>query len=411
MHPYARSPISVDATSSSTKRRRDAKPAACPVCGKMFNRESDMHRHRETHGKAGKWKCPYCPHRTHQKSNMQAHINTHSGRRPCRCPHEWVDEDGVHSQCAARFADSACLHKHRHKKHDWSTENRNPPAKPRSAARQVQDHLEYDYAENHNCSIVVAREKLREMREAMESGGSPSSTSSSSASPPFIDWSQAKPIYDPLPESTSDESQPSPIATPVLADPSPVAVPADATRMRSDPTDFDLSLESALQAAYAASIGSPQERPQPQNFVDVVHQAEHLLPSQIPTQFFDAPLDFSFAAPLDFSFATPAPSLPNMNWGLDDWSSAFRDTPLSSGADFGEALRYLGADMSMGMRDDACGPSGFDSPPFDVPIPFFSQQTMGLDGLFTAPSSPSSSMTASPSSDARLLDDMLRFNA
>ena len=62
------------------------KPYKCKFCGKAFNRNAHLVRHRKIHnGGEKEWKCEQCGFSFWEKSDLVRHIKSHEGNRPFKC--------------------------------------------------------------------------------------------------------------------------------------------------------------------------------------------------------------------------------------------------------------------------------------------------------------------------------------
>lgn len=64
------------------------KPYKCKFCGKAFNRNAHLVRHRKIHsGGEKEWKCQQCGFAFWERSDLVRHIKSHEGNRPYKCDH------------------------------------------------------------------------------------------------------------------------------------------------------------------------------------------------------------------------------------------------------------------------------------------------------------------------------------
>ena len=62
------------------------KPYRCKFCGKAFNRNAHLVRHRKIHSEGEKqYRCEECNFAFWEKSDLQRHIRSHAGNRPFQC--------------------------------------------------------------------------------------------------------------------------------------------------------------------------------------------------------------------------------------------------------------------------------------------------------------------------------------
>uniref|UniRef100_A0A7M4FZQ0 C2H2-type domain-containing protein n=1 Tax=Crocodylus porosus TaxID=8502 RepID=A0A7M4FZQ0_CROPO len=89
------------ATTAAPGDEAEAKPHACPECGRRFRQASNLARHRRAHGGERPHACPDCGRCFGRRSNLAQHQRTHSGR-PYQC-----------GDCGKAFARAAHLAQHR----------------------------------------------------------------------------------------------------------------------------------------------------------------------------------------------------------------------------------------------------------------------------------------------------------
>ncbi|KAI8973101.1 hypothetical protein BD414DRAFT_557756 [Trametes punicea] len=268
---------------------------------------------------------PGCEHRFHQESNMKTHLNMHTGSRPCLCPEKWVDEHGMVLACAARYRDPSAVTRHRKEEHGYVPKSGKGPRTPRfrSAAQQARDAEEYGLAERLGISLNEARKMLRKEKDVVKtelpSTPPPALSSASSSSSPSLFTSSAFASSSFTTSSSASSSSITPPSVENSSFPDYSSFDLSAATMNSDlalygnfsapawdttvlPQEAYCNLAFSLPPPPTADFPGREEQPQLQNFVDVVNQANLLLPSQIPTQFFDAFMSFSapFAFPESF---------------------------------------------------------------------------------------------------------------
>lgn len=62
------------------------KPYKCKFCGKAFNRNAHLIRHRKMHsGGEKEWKCQICSFAFWEKGDLMRHMKSHEGNRPLKC--------------------------------------------------------------------------------------------------------------------------------------------------------------------------------------------------------------------------------------------------------------------------------------------------------------------------------------
>ena len=80
---------------------RETKPYKCDHCLKAFSTQNILNIHRKIH-LPPEFKCNFCPKMFVQKQNRERHMNTHTGAKPFEC-----------EQCHKRFNHSIGLTQHR----------------------------------------------------------------------------------------------------------------------------------------------------------------------------------------------------------------------------------------------------------------------------------------------------------
>ncbi|XP_030400818.1 zinc finger protein 787-like [Gopherus evgoodei] len=78
-----------------------AKPFACSVCPKRFQRSSDRRDHERVHTGERPYRCQVCSQHFTQSSVLTGHMRIHAGERPFAC--------GI---CSQRFTQSSALSTH-----------------------------------------------------------------------------------------------------------------------------------------------------------------------------------------------------------------------------------------------------------------------------------------------------------
>lgn len=61
------------------------KPYGCAQCGKSFNRQQDLRKHRATHLTERPFACSVCGHSFRLKQTLLSHLKVHDGERPFSC--------------------------------------------------------------------------------------------------------------------------------------------------------------------------------------------------------------------------------------------------------------------------------------------------------------------------------------
>ncbi|KAI9057710.1 hypothetical protein FKP32DRAFT_1681196 [Trametes sanguinea] len=377
------------ATKANSAQPKVGNKGECPQCHRYFQR--DLKRHMDTHRDLSEfpWKCPYdgCEYRGRQKSNLKTHLNVHTRGRPYTCPEHWVDENDKVTQCVACFPDPAQLNRHRNKVHGYVARSKKPlQVLRRSVKEQEQDakvyaltiELKIGYkqaldmvrAEAAGLPMAVQRAALEASRQLESTTPKPSSAcpspSPSSPTPSLSTSSSSSSSPEPSPPSTPepDLQFPAEIAAffdpasldnsvagaswdaPAVAGPSTLAFSGDVL-----PQDSYCGLAYTLPQPPAAQFPGRDAQPQYQNFVDVSAEANMLLPSQVPPQYFGVAPDYSLpvdtwaAQNASFGYLEPAvdmnmmmamaagacPGVPNM-LSLDHPSGPFQEplVPLPS---------------------------------------------------------------------------------
>ncbi|OSC98880.1 hypothetical protein PYCCODRAFT_1470700 [Trametes coccinea BRFM310] len=375
----------------------------CPTCGRYCPR--DLRRHMDSHEDLSNFSdltCTYpgCNRVFRQKSNLDTHKLTHVGKRPHACPERWVDEFGNVSQCAASFSDRSCLLRHRARLHGYVPKSRQPPkVLEREAALQQQDAKAYALAiefnitykravkmvEAEEAGVPIAAQRVPSKKPSRRSKVTPSATSpapssSASSSPssslaPSPSYSSSSSPESSAPSTPEPEFKfPADIAAlfdpaslnnatagagwdaPAVADPSAHAFSGNAL-----PQEFSCDLAFTLPQLPAAQFPGRYEQPQYQNFVDVSAEANMLLPSQVPPQYFGVAPDLS---------------LPAATWGAQDASFPFLETDMT-----------MAAAMAAAACPDVPNVLSFDYPSAPFQEPLVPQPSI-WDAFFFAPTPP-----------------------
>ncbi|KAJ7084877.1 hypothetical protein B0H15DRAFT_384472 [Mycena belliarum] len=157
--------------------------AMCEICGLYLRRNTDLPRHMLLHSKdkhSLMFTCPVdgCGHQTLQKSNLATHIRTHTRAKPHKCNEVLPNKQ----RCDFSTADPSSLHRHRKRKHGYTSRPRLPsfPRGPyvRRASPQTASELE---AEGDGVSEYESEESV-----GRRAGGSGSHESQARAEGPEI---------------------------------------------------------------------------------------------------------------------------------------------------------------------------------------------------------------------------------
>ncbi|KAI0751605.1 hypothetical protein C8Q80DRAFT_586752 [Daedaleopsis nitida] len=108
---------------------RKNKPATCPICSVLVNR--DLDRHMKLHSPP-RLACPFrCGKHVRQMSNLMSHIHAkHLEDRPWKCPYTIVAPTGGRVPCSEAFNSPSGLTKHKQNVHA-----RDPPPAEKATSR------------------------------------------------------------------------------------------------------------------------------------------------------------------------------------------------------------------------------------------------------------------------------------
>ncbi|CAG7723032.1 unnamed protein product [Allacma fusca] len=115
----------------SRHAKRKNQGVKCPICGRAFQRKSDLSKHAFIHADEKPFKCDFCPKTFILRADCGLHMaNRHGGEKPFKCPvcakaffHErdlLIDHLPYHSEernfecdkCVAAFKTKRCLRQH-----------------------------------------------------------------------------------------------------------------------------------------------------------------------------------------------------------------------------------------------------------------------------------------------------------
>ncbi|KAI0655055.1 hypothetical protein C8Q70DRAFT_936670 [Cubamyces menziesii] len=283
----------------------------CDICGAKMDR--DLKRHMLKHQKEDRIKCTYegCNATFSQKSNLKTHLNVHTGNRMHTCTESWIDEHGRIRPCPATFKDPSMLTRHRKTRHGAISRGKGHKMAPGSPKFMLAADLEieaqaYKLAMEKGINLDVARGQVLDAMEDAEAeddtkaeDAEASEAAEALAAAQAIDFaaacfpnsspvlsadSMSSPTSSNISYSSSDDIFSVDFLSSFTAPSSSSEYNPASALPESSYCDFSMSLPASdLQQAIA-------EQAQVQNFVDVVGETNMLLPSQLPTQFFENPL-------------------------------------------------------------------------------------------------------------------------
>ncbi|KAI0328787.1 hypothetical protein GY45DRAFT_1435958 [Cubamyces sp. BRFM 1775] len=378
----------------------------CEICGAKMDR--DFRRHQLMHQQEGRYKCPFegCQSSFTQRSNLRTHINVHTGNRAHSCVESWIDEFGTIRPCPATFKDPSMLTRHRKKKHGIVSPGKGQRMAPgvpkfRSAADLEVDAKAYEMAAAENIQLHIARARVLEAKaeeltaeahataELMASMAASHPVESSVVSAGSVSPSMSSYISYPAPDDTFSTDFLSSLSA---SSSSSECYPTSALP-ESSYCDFSMSLAgSGLEQAVS-------EQAQVQNFVDVVGEADMLLPSQLPTQYFDDPL-----SAVDFSAVPQAWCAPQQ----------YADASAFDGSFFPDELTEMNITMATGLGLDMGAAAAAQLnvfPGFDVPKPAAQEPLEPVapwGAYFIESSSASSVASTPPAMDDDVFDDLFQ---
>ncbi|KAI8986170.1 hypothetical protein BD414DRAFT_51488 [Trametes punicea] len=358
-----------------TRTLKKPKIFECDVCGELF--AGDLSRHKRTHGDPIFF-CPWpgCKHPgSRQWSNMKNHIEKwHLVLRKYTCPHQWVDEYGRVSDCVANFDEPGALTRHRKLMHGYDPWNKDKEVgvRLRYSSKQEKDRYYYEV-------VVKERTAARLAEAGLTSQGFEAMFSDASA---FMKPASCRVARTASSSSTSSASSAASSSSTASSLSSASSAPSDYISLFDSLYTFDMGEGSSNSfpndpthnaPANDTTLGFPptsvaqfpglQTNPQAQSFLDVIGPADMLLPSQVPTQFFDMPL--------------PQPTTKSQFTA--DWNCGVQNSSLTSSMmpamDFG-----LGMGMGMGVAVNGPNVLSMDMPAAPK------KDVFGWDACFYAPS-------------------------